>query len=187
MNQRIHGFALAASGVALGGGVIGYELSAKHAHIVMVIIGVTVAVLGLLAGTLALFASEPPSSEPAATVRELLATYRRYAHRSFGRFIFVVCECLILFSFAVRFVAAVLERRWAYAASCAGFVIGIVILVLIKGSDEQHLPAVAIGDSAAAQAPRPSMRLPTKDGWYQENGRWYCEAHNTRYCKVCSP
>ena len=35
-------------------------------------------------------------------------------------------------------------------------------------------------------SPSAQVRIPSKEGWYQENGRWYCEAHNTRYCKICS-
>lgn len=31
-----------------------------------------------------------------------------------------------------------------------------------------------------------SARFPGTAGWYQKNGRWYCEEHNVRYCKICS-
>jgi len=39
--------------------------------------------------------------------------------------------------------------------------------------------------SQVSSARRSSTRSPTRDGWYQQDGRWYCEAHDTPFCKVC--
>lgn len=35
-------------------------------------------------------------------------------------------------------------------------------------------------------SPGAAVRTPGQGGWFYDNGRWYCEAHNTRDCKICS-
>jgi len=37
-----------------------------------------------------------------------------------------------------------------------------------------------------ATAERLAARATAKDGWYQLDGRWYCEAHDAPFCKRCS-
>ena len=38
----------------------------------------------------------------------------------------------------------------------------------------------------AVDAARPTPSPVDDSGWYQRNGAWYCSAHETRYCKICS-
>jgi hypothetical protein len=42
------------------------------------------------------------------------------------------------------------------------------------------------GEQNVATPKRTSARSATTAGWYQQDGRWYCEEHNTLYCNVCS-
>ena len=57
-------------------------------------------------------------------------------------------------------------------------------------STEHGLRAVQESETGSAgdsdRSPSPLVRIPGKKGWRQENGRWYCEEHNTLYCKICS-
>ena len=54
----------------------------------------------------------------------------------------------------------------------------------ITGIPESETTSNAVPDIAAAQ--RLAARATAKDGWYQLDGRWYCEAHDARFCKRCS-
>jgi len=53
----------------------------------------------------------------------------------------------------------------------------------ITGIPESETSPNEVPDVAAEQ--RAAARSTAKDGWYQLEGRWYCEAHDALYCKRC--
>ena len=54
-------------------------------------------------------------------------------------------------------------------------------------SEPAQVPELETGSARDAdRSPSAPVRALGEQGWRQENGRWYCEAHNARYCKICS-
>jgi hypothetical protein len=190
MNWRTHQFVLASSGIALGGGMISRTALSTRTDGVLVIVGSVLVVMGLTSVMIALFSSRPTSATDATmamTPDALLAAIRQYARRGLVRRFLVIVWCLFVLGDVVRFVASLAERRWALAGANGLWLAGMGVLsVFIIGSDIQRT-ASPFDESVGDVVEAPSRRLPAKNGWYQEDGRWYCETHNTRYCKLCSP
>ena len=54
----------------------------------------------------------------------------------------------------------------------------------LTGIPESATAPNGAADPAAAR--QTTARATAKDGWYQLDGRWYCEMHDGLYCKQCS-